>query len=174
MPKSAVRVFDLRDQPEDAYMVTLGWLFDIAENLRPEDLDEIEATSGIDPLIAVIASVADSELGFVIFHEEQPIAVFGAAPVAGMEQDSGQVWMVGTSVMDKPSVALSILRKTRPYIDVLQARFPCLWNWIDARNDKSMRWLSWAGFTIISADLTHGREGRPFFQFARQEAPLIV
>lgn len=172
--KSAIRVVDLRDQRREDYLTTLGWLYDIVDDLRPADIDEIAASSGHDPLEAIIASVADSELGWVIFHEDRPIAVFGAAPILGMETVSGQVWMVGCPIMDKPSVALAILRQTRCYIDVMQSRFPSLWNWIDARNDKSMRWLMWAGFTIISADFQHGRERRPFFQFARQEAPLSV
>lgn len=168
---TTVSVVDLRGQDP---LETLAWLADIADNLRPEDLDEIAASSGQEPLVALIASVMDSEMGFIVFAGDEPISVFGAAPVTGMERDSGIVWMLGTPTMDRPGVARGILRLTRPYIDRLQARFGCLWNRIDARNDKSMRWLSWAGFQIVSVDPCFGREGRPFFTFARQEAPENV
>lgn len=168
---TTISVVDLRDHDP---LITLDWLADIAENLRPEDLDEIKATSGQEPLVALIASVMDSEMGYIVLHGDEPVSVFGAAPVTGLERDSGIVWMLGTPTMDKPGVARGILRLTRPYIDRLQARFPCLWNRIDARNDKSMRWLSWAGFQVVSTDPCFGREGRMFFTFARQEAPLSV
>ena len=40
-------------------------------------------------------------------------------------------------------------------------------NYIDARNEQSLRWLRWTGFKLLEAHPEHGREKRLFFTFAR-------
>ncbi|MFN3558942.1 MAG: hypothetical protein ACK4UQ_06605 [Brevundimonas sp.] len=168
---TTITVVDLSTHvTDDQKGQVLSWLHDLANDLRSEDLDEIAASSGEDPLTALIASVFASETGFIILHDDKPVCVFGAQPVAGMEADAGIAWMLGSPTMDKPSVARAILRQTADYVARLHARFPLLWNWVDARNTKSRAWLRWAGFSIISADPSHGLESRLFYQFARKEA----
>lgn len=142
------------------------WLVDLAEVLRPSDLTEIEATSGEDPAVSLVSSVMLSDHAWVILaDDEEPIGVFGCAPSGDPEE--GIVWMMGSPRMDEPAHALAILRLSRPYLDKMHDAYPLLSNHIDARNERSMKWLQWCGFEVIEAAPGHGRNGELFFLFAR-------
>jgi len=154
---------DLRGVDPAALVVTVSHL---AENLRPSDLDEIAAVSDLEPFVALMEAVAVSDRVWTIVSDETPIAVFGCAPAG---DGTGYVWMVGTPAMDQPSNAIGILRATRPYLAEMHQVYSCLWNNIDARNVRSIRWLQWAGFSIIDAHPRFGRQGLPFLTFARIE-----
>lgn len=157
-----IELRDLREAPAEQIA---AWLGAIAGNLRPLDRLEIEATSDLDPTTALIASAMVSELAWVLLVGGEPVAVFGVAP-SGCE-GSGMVWLMGTPAMDDTPTALA--RFTRRGLRMMHRRFPCLWNYIDARNEPSMRWLLWSGFRLLEAHPEHGREGRLFFTFARYQ-----
>jgi len=146
---------------------TIAWLEVLAENLRPSDLDEIAATSDMDPLLSLTTSVMLSDMAWVITSNDIPVAVFGCAPSG--PPGSGLVWMMGTPLMDERRTAISIARSTVPYLRQMHKRYACLWNHIDARNEKSMNWLRWSGFRLLEAVPDYGREGRLFFIFARYD-----
>lgn len=141
------------------------WLVDLADDLRPADLDEIAATTAEDPATSLITSVMMSTHAWVILDGEDPICAFGAAPDG--RPGLGVVWMMGSPRMDEPRNALGILRQSRPYLDRLHAAYPTLWNNIDARNGRSMRWLEWLGFEVQEALPDYGLEGRLFYRFSR-------
>lgn len=155
---------DLREVDPGTLVDLLGHL---AGNLRQSDLDEINATSELTPMHALVESVRVSERGWIITVDGEPVCIFGAAP-SGIP-NGGIVWMLGTPRMDERRVALSICRNFRPYLDELHKLWPVLWNRIDARNQKSMDWLTWGGFRLIEAHPNHGREGRLFFTFSRYQ-----
>ncbi len=142
------------------------WLVDLAGDLRQSDLDEIAAVTGDDPAVALVESVMVSSHAWAVLDGEDPIAAFGCSPT-GTPGDA-QVWMMGSPRMDLPANAAGILRLSRPYLDVMQAAYGRLWNHIDARNDRSMRWLEWCGFQVEEAVPDFGVEGRLFFLFSRQ------
>ena len=73
------------------------------------------------------------------------MALFGAPPppLPGL----GIVWMLGTDAIQ--TEAMGIARRTRRYFDELNAAYPILWNYIDARNAVSLRWLRWGGFKLL-------------------------
>lgn len=141
------------------------WLVDLAEDLRSSDLDEIAAATGDDPAVALVSSVMVSSHAWVILDEGDPIAAFGCAPSG--EPEDAVVWMLGSPRMDIPRNAIAILRLSRPYLDEMQRAYARLWNYIDARNDRSMRWLEWCGFRVREAHPNHGVEGRLFYLFSR-------
>ena len=91
-----------------------------------------------------------------------PPGVFVTGPT-----DEGIVWMLGSPKMDLPRNRSGILRRSKGYLGTLLGTYPRLFNHIDARNDRSMKWLEWLGFEIIDVDLSFGIEGRPFFLFER-------
>lgn len=156
-----IQVHDLRYVEPD---VAEAWLETIAANLRQSDVDEVKASSALPPRDALFASFALSTHAYVILSRGGgPIAVFGAAPhpLPGV----GIVWMLGTDGIRRE--AYSIARSTRRYLDELSEAYPILWNFIDARNAVSMRWLRWGGFKVLADHPNHGPEGRLFHTFAR-------
>lgn len=139
------------------------WLVDLAEDLRQSDLDELAATTGEDPAVALVTAVMESSHAWMVLVDDEPICVFGAAPA----DDEGIVWLMGSPKMDLPRNRLAILRRSKGYLDILLAAYPRLFNHIDARNDRSLEWLQWLGFDIVDADLSYGIERRLFFLFER-------
>lgn len=139
------------------------WLVDLAEDLRQSDLDELAATTGEDPAVVLVASVMESSHAWMVIVDDEPICVFGAAPA----EDEGIVWMMGSPKMDLPRNRTAILRRSKTYLDILLGVYPRLFNHIDARNLRSMKWLQWLGFNVVDADPLYGIERRLFFLFER-------
>lgn len=159
-----IEVHDLRHVDTD---VAEAWLREIAANLRQSDRDEVKASSALSPEDALLASVQLSSHAYVVLSDHPlcsgPIAAFGAAPhpLPGV----GVAWMLGTDGIRRESRAIA--HRCRRYMDELNAAYFMLWNFIDARNELSMRWLRWGGFELLAEHPNHGPEGRTFFTFAR-------
>jgi hypothetical protein len=156
------RAIDTATLPEDTVREALEH---IAANLRPADLAEVRATVGDeDPFWALFESWEGSAASWLIVDETGlPIGVFGVAP--HLIPKVGIAWLLGTPGVEE--AAASVARQTRRYVTELQEHFPVLWANVDARNDLSMRWLTWAGFNVTDADPAFGPEGRLFLHFVR-------
>jgi hypothetical protein len=138
----------------------------IAENLRPADLAEIQATLGedVDPFWALFESWDFSLRAWLIVDETNlPIGIFGVAPFTAPK--IGTAWLLGTPGME--TAAMSVLRQTRRYVAEMHEIYPVLWANVDARNELSMKWLAWAGFSIIDANPAFGPQKRLFLEFLR-------
>lgn len=160
-----IQFHDLREVSDEQLKT---WLGEIADNLRPSDLLEMEATSEHPPLLTLVLSVMVSELAWVITSNGQPISVFGCG---GLDTSPGEalVWMLGCPEMDDRRAAITIARMTGPYLAEMHTVYPRLWNHIDARNDKSLRWLKWSGFTLVESCPGHGLNGELFYEFERRK-----
>lgn len=158
-----IQVVNLADQSNAQ---VAEWLVDLADDLRQSDLDEIKAHSGEDPSVALISSVMVSDHAWVILDGDTPIAAFGCAPTG--EPGEALVWLLGSPLMDTPANAAGILRLSTRYMDEMHKTYPVLWNHIDDRNKRSMRWLRWCGFELREAVPDFGVERRLFHVFVRQ------
>ena len=135
----------------------------IAAGLRPDDRNEVLASSGGDLKGILRQSLAlSSSAWFIEDREGTTIAVFGVAP--GAAPGVGVVWMLGTEGVEREWVGVA--RQTQRYLDEMHQHYHLLWNYIDARNELSQKWLLWSGFHLIDADPAYGVEGRLFYEFA--------
>lgn len=144
----------------------------LAPRLRAADVQEIKASHGLDPLSALLASceVSDQCSVFVdVFGN--PCALFGTAPTPDLR--SASVWLLGTDEISGPTTARDFLRLTRGELDRLHAggRYRVLYNYVDERNEASIRWLKWAGCVFIARHPEFGVERRPFLEFVHIERP---
>lgn len=156
-----IQVHDLRHVEPD---VAEAWADHISQHIRKQDRDEVEASSGLSPKDALMASLLHSTHAYAVTDRDgQPVAMFGAAPhpLPGV----GVVWMLGTEGIRRE--AYSIAKATRAYFDELNAAYWLLWNYVDGRNSVSMRWLRWGGFKLLGEHTSRGPEGATFFTFAR-------
>jgi len=137
----------------------------LKSRLRQEDVDEIYASNHLTPTDALTYSFYLSKVCLTIVKDE-PIGMFGIVEDP-TDSDRAIIWMLGSDRMSK--VSRNIIRDARDFIDGLMDSYGTLYNHVDARNGKSIRWLEHLGAEIDDA-VTFGREGLPFhkFQFRRR------
>ena len=148
-------------RPEDADLRHL------AQNLRAADRQELAATHGydIDLLQCLQTAVSASEEAFIaVTAYGEPIAVFGVAPVS-LLGGIGCPWMLGTDTMDLYGRAVVTL--SRQHVARWAQRYSLLFNYVDARNLRSIAWLKRTGFAILPA-APYGLSGEPFHRFERR------
>jgi len=131
----------------------------IIPRLRQADIDEIRAMTGISAKIAVSHSIACADPGWAAEADGRTEAVFGAGPV---NAELGRPWLVGTDEVAKHPV--TFYRLSRGIVDGMKTRYEQLENWVDARNELSIRWLRWLGFHIDDAEPV-GVNGEMFHRF---------
>lgn len=134
---------------------------ELIRNLRQADKEELEALDDIHPFISIINSIKVSDMCWTARVDGKLMAIFGVAPV-NLLASEGRPWLIGTPLVDsKPKI---FLENCENYIDLMADRYETMHNYVDARNVKSIRWLSWLGFEI-SEEEPYGKYGMPFHRF---------
>jgi hypothetical protein len=140
----------------------LPWHLDhIAQHMRAADREEVWASGRWSPPSALRASAALSSMIRVGTVDGVPACVFGVSP-ASLLLGKGTPWLLGTDLVEAHAVAF--LRRNKPVVAEMLARYPYLSNRVDARNIQSIRWLKWLGFTFYPAE-PFGPDGRAFHLF---------
>lgn len=130
----------------------------IAERMREADRREVMASHGLSPLAAACSSVQASLDPMAALVDGEVMAIFGVA-------ENGNVatpWLLGADGVEQYHFAF--LRLSRGWIKDMRSRYALMRNWVDARNEVSIRWLRWLGFEIQKPE-PYGIEGRPFHPF---------
>ena len=128
----------------------------VAQRLREADRQEIAAVTPTDPLVALQASLRAGPAWVCVDDQDQPFALFGngfASP-----------WMLGTEGIE--GNWRWFLRNTPEIVRLMQGDHPVIVNAVDARNERHVRWIKWAGFTLLAP--TPGPFGHPFIPFYRR------
>lgn len=89
------------------------------------------------------------------------VAMLGVVP-ADLLGGLGVPWMLGTDLVEQQQRAL--VRLSRAYIPRMRQALPKLVNYVDARNERAIRFLRHAGFYVAKAE-PHGPLGLPFHPF---------
>lgn len=140
-------------------------ILQLAQNMRERDVAEIKAASGRDPLSSVRRSVESSIWARAFFLNDRLMCIAGLA----LFQD-GQLaapWALSTTMLD--THAKAFVKYSRDTVREMLAIHPHLFNFVDARNTKSIRWLRGVGFTIHPA-VPYGVSGLPFHPFEMMRA----
>ena len=116
--------------------------------LRKSDLQEIEASTGRDPDKSLERAWRVSELCWAGLIDGRVVALFGVARLSVLSE-TGSPWLLGSEEME--SAAIEVGRRSRQYVREMKRHFVHLENFIDARQETSIRWLKWCGFTIDPA-----------------------
>lgn len=138
----------------------------LADHLREADRLELAATHGdeLDILACLQAAVRASEDVFVaVTAAGEPFAVFGLAPVS-LLGGIGCPWMLGTDTAAHH--AIGVITLARQHVARWSQRYSLLFNYVDARNKRSIGWLKRIGFTVQTAQ-PYGLHGEPFHRFER-------
>lgn len=133
----------------------------IANNMRPDDANEVWAASRKTPVLALKASLILSQYAKTIMVDDEPAAMFGVSDLNRLT-GKGVPWLLGTSKIER--VSYRFLKGSKVYLKDMLSGFSCLENWVDARNTVSIQWLKWLGFDMMPSE-PYGHFGLPFHRF---------
>jgi hypothetical protein len=119
---------------------------EVGENLRQDDIREVEQTLGLYAPVAVLQSYYSSAVS-VYFHD----AHGKAAGVAGVTPENA-IWMLCTPVIQtKPH---KFVREAKRWLDSLPN--PYVYNHADMRNEVHIKLLKFMGFTFVNYYVING------------------
>lgn len=146
----------------DIGMASRADIEELAPNLRPGDVAEIRAASGLAPEDGLRTSFALSTHVWAARHRRDGVvAVWGVGPLS-LVAGRGCPWLLASPAFDR--FGRQIVGLSRPLLARMKAAYPQLENHVDARNRRAVRWLAWLGF-VVDPPARWGAEGLPFHRF---------
>lgn len=128
----------------------------IAYNLKEDDKNEIWASHGMWPLDVITNSIAQSSEWYM-FDDE---CVYGLVKNGLWDACP---WLLTTNKLSTKN----LLRYTKQVCDVWN-QDRVLYNYVDARHKKALRWAEWAGFEI-NPPVKYGYLQLPFHLIIRKK-----
>ena len=123
---------------------TVGDAVKVANNLRPEDLQEMEGLG--HNALCVPFSVLLSEVAVAFFTKDCEIAgVAGICP--SPIKGEGVIWMLCTPAVQKEP--FTFVRQAKQWLADEQRNYRLLWNLADARNHLHHKLLKMLGFKAL-------------------------
>ena len=135
----------------------------LAPRMRQADIDECVAM-GFGAEDALITSVRASMMPMAGLVNGEVVCLFGVGSV-GMFATSGAPWLLGSIALDRRRFTL--IKMARQWIDYQLSIYPLLENWVDARNNKSIKLVRWLGFEIDDPK-PFGVDGEMFRRFWKE------
>jgi hypothetical protein len=134
----------------------------IASHMRKADVEEVAVASGRGPFAAFRDSMQASTLCWTGMVNDEPACMFGVG-VIDILGGTGSPWLLGTELIERNAVAF--LRRSRVFVAQMIDTFHYLYNYVDARNTLSIKWLRWLGFEMSDDPVPYGIRGMPFYYF---------
>lgn len=113
------------------------------DNLRNEDLAEVQAAGHATAAEALETGFNLSDLCLTVLYKNDVAAMFGVVSDFNQVGDGARVWMLGTPVISrfpKTFAQLSYL-----FIQTLLKQYPVMYNYVDLRHHRAINWLTWCG-----------------------------
>jgi len=133
----------------------------VADRMRPADVAEVAAMSGLSPHDALAFSIERASNCWTAILDGQPEVMFGVSDLNILTR-TGSPWLLGTDAVEREY--RMFLRQSRDWSEQLFERYDLLRNFVDDRNEVSKRWLQWLGFTLLDP-MPVGRNGEMFRLF---------
>lgn len=139
---------------EDAY--------ELAPNLRPEDVKEVFLSSSLAPLEALIQSFEVSDECNTITHPDGSLlGMFGYAT-----NDFFTIpWMLAGPRLHE--IRRVFVPQAKDWVNTVSDKHPLLLNFVHAENKPAIGWLKSLGFSMIKLVPEYGTGKAPFYQFVR-------
>lgn len=115
----------------------------LAPRLKQADVDEVMASSGLNPLDALTESVAvsDQDMVWCATLNGRPEIIWG---VRGVGPDLGGVWLLSSEEI--MGIRRRFMQESIEYVRRMHTRYQILFNYVDIRNTVSLEWLRRLGF----------------------------
>ena len=116
-----------------------------APRIRKDDRAEILASDNVSPLKALVIPFTESNskiYSIIGTQSEGVIGMFGVAKCA--EPEYGVAWMLSSEILFKHTK--QFIKECPYWINEMGKDYKYLYNFVDKRNWKSLKWLQYLGF----------------------------
>jgi len=140
---------------------------ELAPKIRKSDREEIRASNNSTPLKALVEAftLENSKIYSVIRAEDNSvIGMFGSSPCA--EPDYGVAWMLSSEDLFKHTK--QFIKECPHWINEMGEGYKYLYNFVDKRNWKSLKWLQYLKFEPKTEIGDYGFEKIPFLLMMKE------
>lgn len=121
----------------------------VAKNMREEDIAELKASTGLDPLSALLTGLTDSDVCLTMIEPStgDPAGMLGVTP--GYAPMFGAIWLLGTPAIERNPI--TFLRHSKPVLQHLYevTGYEAFYNYTHKPNELHHKWLRWLGFSFL-------------------------
>lgn len=135
----------------------------LANNLRPEDREEVLASHGSTQDVLQLGFDESDECWTIVVTDTEEIA--GMYGVGTLDNGVGVPWLLTAPALEK--VYMPFLRQSKQWVKEINKKYPVLTNAVDEDYKVSIKWLQFVGFTFIKRHETWGVGNKPFLEFVR-------
>ena len=139
----------------------------LAPKMRIADREEIRASNGSSPLEAlVIPFTYEKSRSYTIIGtaKEGVIGMFGVAPTKDPEY--GIAWLLSSEDLFKQTKRF--IKECPYWVSQMSEGYTYIYNWVDRRNWKSLKWLQFLGFEAKEEIKQYGVGKLPFLLMIKE------
>ena len=143
---------------------------ELADNMRQAEIDEVMTSGAQSPYQAVKRSFELSLFAVSAFNGKNGnkiATVFGIA-VDNYFASAAKVWMLTSNEINNVSVR-TVLKASKHWINKILVFYPMLYNFVDSRHVKSIKWLEVCG-AYIDFEKPIQCDGIDFYYFELRRA----
>lgn len=147
---------------------------DIAARIRPAEVAEVFAATGVAPVHGIVASVRNATEAWATYLGGELACLWGVGTDRGtplLGSRTGSVWLLTSAAVERHPK--TFWRMCRAEVPRLLDRWDTLWNHIDARHAQAVRWAKRLGFPL-EEPRPYGALGLPFCRFVLTREALCA
>lgn len=135
----------------------------IARGIPESNLQEIRRVSCMHPEAALRATFDGADYRVSSWLGDEILALWGASRKS-LVSDTGYYWLIASKASESRPIVFA--RECKRMHSVFDGQFGRLENFVDAGNERIIRWLEWLGFTFDD-ELTMSATGHAVIRFWR-------
>lgn len=135
-------------------------VFELAPNLRQDDINELKAL-GLTPQQSLLRGFVFSEECFSVKHKGKTIGLFGISE-EGMPKGFGSIWFLGADELTKFPV--TFVKEGIRYTQQLMQKYDIIINAVDKRNKSHVDWIQRIGMKLSNPMIINGYEFLQFYK----------
>lgn len=135
-------------------------VFELAPNLRQDDINEIQAI-GSKPEKSLLKGFIFSEECYSVRLNDKLIGMFGVSSFE-MPRGFSSIWFLGANELD--TIPVTFVKKGIEYINKWLQKYDILVNAVDSRNIKHINWIKKVGMTISNPININGYQFLQFYK----------
>ena len=142
-------------------------VLELAPKIRKSDREEIRASNNSTPLKALVEAftIENNKIYSIVKTEDNSvIGMFGSAP--SVEPDYGVAWMLSSEDLFKHTK--QFIKECPHWINEMGMGYKYLYNFVDKRNWKSLKWLQYLKFEPKTEIGDYGFEKIPFLLMMKE------